>query len=132
MMLLNGMLLNGMLSAGNLMLIIFALVFSLKVFKDKTRKDYLRPWKYIFIALIFFFFFEVIDIIDIFVQIGLIAWWDLSSIVYMLNMLKGIARIGIVVSFLFGLILEDKHEQVEEEQIVQKMLKTKRKRKEIV
>lgn len=117
--------LSGVLIATNLMLIIFALVLSIKVLRDKTKKDFIKPWKYVFIALIFFFIFEIIGIFE---QVGLIAWWDLSSFI---DLFKVIARIGIVASFLFGLILEDKHELVEEKQIVNKMLKTKKDRNEI-
>lgn len=116
---------SSILVMGNFLLIVFALYFNVKVLRDQTKKDFILPWKFTFVALLFFLVFEIIGVLE---GMGLMTLWgvaDLFSILY------GVSRIGIVGAFLFGLILEDKHEVLEEKQIVRKMLKTKRERHEI-
>jgi uncharacterized metal-binding protein len=111
---------EGIIIASNFFVVLFALYYNIKVLRDKTKKDYVLPWKFIFMALIFFLIFEIIGVFN---SMGLLNLWGLNE---KAQIAYGISRLGILACFLFGLILEDQHEIVEEKHIVAKMKQTRK------
>ena len=105
----------GIIVAGNFFVVIIALIFNLRVLRDKTKQDYILPWKFVFLALIFFLLFEVVGVLD---QMGVITILGLSN---QASFGYALTRLGILACFLFGLVLEDKHEIVEQKMLVARM-----------
>lgn len=111
---------EGIIVTGNFFIVLFALFYNIKVLRDHTKKDYILPWKFVFFALVFFLLFEIIGVLE---NMGFLGIWKLSEYS---DIAYGVARLGILGCFLFGLILEDQHEIVEEKKIVAKMKHTKK------
>ena len=78
----------------NLVLVFIVILLFLKLFKIPNKKVYIKPWKYLFLAVLVYVFEEVITV------------FDMADLVVIPNILFPLLEMIIITLFIYVLLLQ--------------------------